>query len=284
MTMHHNQRTLTLYGDLTIAECNDGTICENSSPCTPHPTKEGSYMCDCFKAHDSNNNQLIKFAGVYCEHPSTMSCESGSKTSAHAFCTNGGECKRTVGKTEEHAGCKCPGGYEGDYCQFVEGSKPSDWTLDNFMHPSLASVYGSEQGSSGMGAVLGIMIGAGVAFVLMTFVVIGVYVPSLKNKLHPNEKEMDTASADQNGSLGGRRSSVASPRNTAFLGGKSVYKKKTSTGHFVTPDTLEADGGVLTEALGDQGLEEIDVEDLDVDQKTSMEEVDLDEVGPGELA
>jgi len=197
-------------------------------------------MCDCFKAHDSNNNQVTNYAGVYCEHPSTSFCQSGSKTSAHAFCTNGGECKREVGRTEEHAGCKCPGGYEGNYCQFVEGSKPSDWTLDIFMHPSLASVYGSEQGNAGVTAIFGILIGAGVAFVLMSFVVIGyMYGPSLKNKLRPNEKERQ----------------------------------------FVAQDTMEADGGVLTEALGDQGLE-----DVDLDQKTSMEDVDLDDGAPGELA
>jgi len=43
-----------------------------------------------------------------------------------------------VGKKEKHAGCKCPG-YEGEFCQFVEGSVPSDWTLDNYMHPAIIS-------------------------------------------------------------------------------------------------------------------------------------------------
>lgn len=153
---------------------------------------------------------------------------------------------------------------------------PSDWAVDNFMHPSLVSVYGSEQGNNGMGAILAIVIGAGVAFVLMAFIVMGyIYGPSLKNKLRPSEKEMDTSSANDNGGLGG---AVASPTNS-FVGGKSVYKKKTSTGHFVTTDTMDADGGVLKEVLGDHGLD-----DLDVDNKTSLEEVDLDDVSPGELA
>ena len=68
--------------------------------------------------------------------------------------------------------------------------------------------------------------------------------------------------------LGGRRTSTAkSPQNASFVGGKSVYKKKTSTGQFVTADTLEADGAVLKDALDDM-------------QSTSMDEVDLADDAP----
>lgn len=235
-------------------------------------------MCDCFEAHGINN-QDIKYAGVYCEHQATSYCQSGSDISAHAFCTNGGECKRTVLLTEEHAGCKCPGGYEGAFCQFVEGSKPSDWTLDNFMHPSLVSVHGRNQPSTGMGSLAkGFLIGGMVAFVLMGLFVYG-YIHdfhNLKDKLKRNEKESDTGGGDESKSLAGRRSS------STFFGGKSVYKRKNSTGKFVTPDTLEADGGVLTEALGDQAVVEQNFAGVDVEQKTSLDEVDLNG-GGGEL-
>ena len=69
---------------------------------------------------------------------------------------------------------------------------------------------------------------------------------------------------------GAGASSVASPQNADFIGGKSVYKKRAvsggSTGPFVaTVEALDADGGVLMEALDD------------VDQVPSMEEVDLDD-------
>ena len=230
--------------------------------------------CDCFEAHTENDQ--AKFAGVYCEHRATSYCQSGSDISAHAFCTNGGECKRTVGRTEQHAGCKCPGGYLGDFCQFV-GSKPSAFTLDSFMHPSLASVYGKNQGSTGTSSLArGILIGGSVAFVFMAIFVYGYLYDfhSLKDKLKRNEKEIDTASGGDVGGPGGRGSS-----NT-FLGGKSVYKKK-SSGNFVTPDALEADGGVLMEALGDQNSVEQNFAGVDLEQKTSLDEVDLN--GGGEL-
>jgi len=283
--MPKEQHRRSLPEDAAVTECNDGTICENWSPCIPHPAKEGSYMCDCFEAHAGDDqDQVVNYAGVYCEHRATSYCQSGSAVSAHAFCTNGGECKRAVGRTEEHAGCKCPGGYEGDFCQFVEGSKPSDWTLDNFMHPSLVSVHGRNQAYSESSSIAkGFLIGASVAFVLLALLAWGYFYDyhALKEKLKRSEKESDTGSADETTSLGGRRSSGSS---SAFFGGKSVYKKKTSTGDFVTPDTLEADGGTLTEALGEnQELVEKNFADVDVEQKTSLDEVDLNDGGSGEL-
>jgi len=269
----------TLNAD-TIKECADGTICENNSPCLAHPTKEGSYMCDCMKATDSNKNSLIKFAGPYCEHQATSYCQSGTSSSEHAFCTNGGQCKRLVTKTEEHAGCKCPIGYEGDFCQFVEGSKPSDWELSNYMHPSLASVYGESHDYQAV-VLLAIMVLSLTCFILICLFAIGyLYLPSLANKTtdmqSKDEREMDN--------LGGVPPSagVTGANNVSFVGGKSVYKKKNSTATFVTADTLEADGGVLTAALGGLGgtpnsatMEEYT--GSDVAQSTSLEEVDLDD-------
>mmetsp|Transcript_2972 Transcript_2972/g.5283 ORF Transcript_2972/g.5283 Transcript_2972/m.5283 type:complete len:289 (+) Transcript_2972:221-1087(+) len=271
----------TLNAD-TIKECADGTICENNSPCLAHPTKEGAYMCDCIKATDSNKNSLIKFAGPYCEHQATSYCQSGTSSSEHAFCTNGGECKRLVTKTEEHAGCKCPIGYEGDFCQFIEGSKPSDWELSNYMHPSLASVYGENQDHQAI-VLLALMILFLTSFIMIClFAICYVYLPSLKDKatdmLSKDEREMDSMSGVP------PSAGVTGASNVSFVGGKSVYKKKNSTAMFVTADTLEADGGVLTAALGGLGgtpksatmEESTGLEDIDVSQSTSLEEVDLD--------
>eukprot|EP00578_Thalassiosira_sp_NH16_P028322 CAMPEP_0181101192 /NCGR_PEP_ID=MMETSP1071-20121207/13617_1 /TAXON_ID=35127 /ORGANISM="Thalassiosira sp., Strain NH16" /LENGTH=251 /DNA_ID=CAMNT_0023184015 /DNA_START=161 /DNA_END=916 /DNA_ORIENTATION=+ len=245
-------------------ECNDGLICENSAPCIPHPTKESKYMCDCNLAEGSND--LVKFAGVYCEHQATSYCQKGSSTSEHAFCTNGGECKVMVGRREEHAGCKCPTGYEGQFCQFVRGSRPSDWELTDFMHPALVNAYGGTQ-AGGNSALHGIIIGATVGLVIITcFVMMYLFCAfdDLRSKLRRNQKEMDT---------GAPPTSTAPPSNSQFMGGKSVYQKKTSTRTFVTETNLEADEGGLAEArLDDQNL-------------PSMEEVDLDSDKPtGELA
>lgn len=253
-------------------ECNDGTICENSATCTAHPLKESKYICDCNKAlsFGDANNADAKFAGIYCEHQATSYCQKGSTTSEHAFCTNGGECRVMVGRNEEHAGCKCLPGYEGHYCQFIIGSKPSDWELTDFMHPALAHAYGGTQdpGTNWVGILVGVGVGF---FVIASILVMSLYCGfvDIRNKLRRNEKEMDTvfqaggtmATGDSGVVLGGRRQSQAA-QNGQFVGGKSV-RKKTTTGHFVTPDTLEADGGVLQDALDDQApsMEEVDLDD-----------------------
>lgn len=235
-------------------------------------------MCDCTQAKDAIFGDLLKFAGVYCEHQATSYCQKGSSHSEHAFCTNGGECKVMVGRREEHEGCKCPAGYEGHFCQFVRGSRPTDWALTDYMHPALVNAYGGAQtGGTNMN---GVIIGTVVGVVVLTCIVL-LYLAcafdDLSSRLRRNQKESDTGSqqsSNNNGDsgvvLGGRRTS-ASPRNASFVGGKSVYKKKTSTGHFVTADSLEADGGVLQDALEDHN-------------GPSMEEVDLDDKPTGEMA
>lgn len=224
----------------------------------------------------------MKYAGVYCEHAATSYCQKGVSTSEHAFCTNGGECKLMVGRKEEHAGCKCPMGYEGHYCQFVRGSKPSDWGFTDFMHPALVNAYGGTQnGGSSNGAAMAIVIASCVGLFLMVGIVLSyLYCGTIKAKLSQSRKEMDSANGVTEISdfpdvgLGGRRSSVASPQNASFVGGKSVYKKKNSTAHFVTADTLEADGAVLQDAMG-----------IEENNSTSLDEVDLDdEPNTGEMA
>lgn len=300
-----------------ITECDDGTMCDNSSPCVAHPVKESKYACDCSRAHLGAGGPLtgvseVRFAGVYCEFRATSYCQKGKggDYSDHAFCANGGECRVLVGRNEEHAGCKCPPNYEGHYCQFVRGGKPSDWELTDFMHPSLAS---SSSGSYGGGGGGGGMSPMGIFLITILSILACTLVASccifmdrdalranaikLKRRFSRNEKESDTANPDGGGPrstsgmvmgmvLPGRRgstgmaspgvagaSSVTSPQNAGFIGGKSVYKKRavsggagSSTGPFVaTVEALDADGGVLMEALDD------------VDQVPSMEEVDLDD-------
>jgi len=270
MAMHPPPSRAMGAGHLALNECKDGTICENSAPCTPHPVKEGSYMCGCNLAHSE-----IMFAGVYCEHQATSYCESGSDYSDHAFCTNGGTCKRSVAASVEHAGCKCPSGYEGDYCQFVEGGRPSDWLVSNYQHPYL--VTRARKPSEEPIVIMAVMIAALTCFLcLCIFAVLYVYLPSLKNRMdaRKNEKEMDTGGNEAQGSSFG-----------SFVGGMSVYKKKNSTTSFVTPDTLDADGGVLTEALGRQAgratmkedIQGLEGDYVDVDKPTSLEEVNLDD-------
>ena len=150
-----------------------------------------------------------------------------------------------VGRNEEHAGCKCPIGYEGTYCQFVVGSRPSDWTLSDSMHPALINAYGSSSNGMGAGGIIGMVLGVSVGVVLLFGILAGyLYCGSLGSVIRRRDgKEMAATAASSNDEddniqqqtgvvLGGRRTSTTSPQNASFVGGKSVYKKKTSTGHF----------------------------------------------------
>ena len=254
-------------------------------------------MCDC----SAIDTDVIKYAGIYCEHAATSYCQKGSDKSAHAFCTNGGECKFKVDRKESHAGCKCKPGYTGNYCQFIEGSMPSDWNVGDFMHPAITNPF-SSQGID-TGGVVGIVVGAALAVLLIAGILAAyLYGDTAGKRLifrrpaNPfNRKEMDTAtngtdsassSPTNNIALGGRRTSTIKSSDAEFIGGKSVYKKKTSTGAFaVTPDTLEADGGVLTEALDaldDMAQAAGDGEDEGGmrSRAGTLEEVDLDEDEP----
>lgn len=242
-----------------ITECDDGTICENRSKCVEHPYKEGKYICDCLSA--SND---IFFAGLYCEFKATEYCGKLGNPNP-TFCANMGTCRKSVGRSEEHVACQCKPGYMGDYCQFVEGSMPSDWELSHFMHPALLG------GQSGLtsAAIAGITIGTLLATLLV--VALGFMWCGRMNKAWSrNDKEMDT-----NGGAAGNGASD-------FIGGKSLYKsKRNTTGAFaVTSDTLEADGGVLTDALQDkEDLQEVDLNDL-----PSSLELEEETVTNGELA
>lgn len=209
-------------------------------------------MCDCTQASGSFENEM--FAGVYCEYKVTAYCKRQS-----FFCANGGECR------DYHDGCKCPNNYEGHYCQFVKGARPSDWSSLDYMHPALVNAYHNGRyggsGSGGSMSVVGI-----VAIVCACIVLVGALIAVASGKLKlptRSKKEMDTAAGP-----GG---------SSEFVAGASVYKKKTSTGGggFVTEDTLDADGGVLQAALeGGSSLsdgaimEEVDLND-DEDDTTA---------------
>ncbi|KAL3822700.1 hypothetical protein ACHAXA_009582, partial [Cyclostephanos tholiformis] len=78
----------------------------------------------------------------------------------------------------------------------------------------------------------------------------------LRGRFSRNDREIDTSdSATEN--PGG----MISPQNAEFIGGKSVYNKRTTSGGFslsgpfvATSDALDADGGVLMEAMDEVDL------------------------------
>lgn len=238
-------RSLT-WDDSTLNECDDGTICENRSTCVRHPYKEGKFVCDCLAA-----SKDIFFAGIYCEHKATDYCGKLGNNNP-TFCTNNGTCRKSVGKNEEHVACQCPPNYVGDYCQFVEGSKPSDWELNHFMHPVLLESVVQSKGLTD-GAIAGISIGT-VSIALLVILWGFVWCGRMNDVWSRNEKEMDTG--DANGGARKSRSNL------------STSKKNSTSAFAVTPDTLEADGGVLRDALEENDMEEVDLDDLELVEET----------------
>jgi hypothetical protein len=113
---------------MTFETCPDNHHCLNGSKCVPNPYDEGAYYCDCDEVVFES-----RYEGLYCEHKAEVYCISDGSSSKHSFCTNGGECIDFVGSNELHKGCKCPGDYEGSFCQFVKGSKPEGWPFTNSM-------------------------------------------------------------------------------------------------------------------------------------------------------
>jgi hypothetical protein len=186
-----------------------------------------------------------------------------------------------VGKSEQHGGCKCPKGYTGEYCQFVEGSVPSDWELANYPAISAARAGVYDAGMDGgkiAGIVIGSLLGCIVAFgMLAMFIATG----SLAMKIpFLQQKDMDTGDSD-----------------AEFVGGKSVYIKRRSTKAAnllsADPNLLEADGAVLADAMekgrennigcagdsptkgGAAGLQEVNLDELSssLDQDHKVEDL-----------
>ena len=103
--------------------CPDGHHCDNGSLCTENPYDEGAYYCDC---EESFLNDAV--AGLSCEHVATDYCTFNKEFSSISFCTNGGTCKVIVNPGSAHMGCDCPKEYEGEHCQFVQGTNvPENW-------------------------------------------------------------------------------------------------------------------------------------------------------------
>lgn len=106
------------------ASCDDSLRCSNGSKCVEDRLLENMFTCDCSVIHGNT-----AYAGRYCEFGATEFCQLNPGELVNyrlSFCVNGGTCMKTysVATEVEHKGCKCPDGYEGDYCEYIEGSAP----------------------------------------------------------------------------------------------------------------------------------------------------------------
>mmetsp|Transcript_10786 Transcript_10786/g.22974 ORF Transcript_10786/g.22974 Transcript_10786/m.22974 type:complete len:302 (+) Transcript_10786:332-1237(+) len=274
----HEQKQRRAYDMSTVEECYDGTICENNSRCVPHPFKEGSYMCDCksvIRDAQGGNASPTSFAGLYCEHRATTYCQKDSSSSLHAFCTNNGECLKFVSKTQAHTGCKCPKGYEGDYCEYVVGSAP-DWEFDLNRLSAMGYETGYNGGSSssfagdGGGAmpIIGIVVGSVVGFIaIAVMLTCFLWTGTITDKIAGLAKGKKSSSENGNGT------------SSEFVGGQSVYKKKASSTRalVIAPEAIDADGGMLTEAMREK-QQQLELEEIGSPSKEELHEVNLDDL------
>jgi len=94
--------------------------CQNGSKCFINKSKHQGLYCDC---NSNFSMQRGAHAGKYCEYKSTFYCVLNLNTgmplpNSKSFCTNSGTCKKIVEADESHEGCRCPDGFEGEFCEY----------------------------------------------------------------------------------------------------------------------------------------------------------------------
>ena len=131
-----------------MQSCPDGHHCLHGSKCVKNAYKEGSFYCDCdevvFEA---------RYEGLRCEHRAEIYCtDEGKNLQEQWFCTNGGTCSTHLSNQDNLMwGCECPDDYEGQFCQFVKGTKPVGY-------PFNAGPGDTTQGYNSAGVVVGSLV------------------------------------------------------------------------------------------------------------------------------
>uniref|UniRef100_A0A7S1ZKN3 EGF-like domain-containing protein n=1 Tax=Ditylum brightwellii TaxID=49249 RepID=A0A7S1ZKN3_9STRA len=208
-----------------IDTCPDGHFCLNGSMCVEIDGDEGNYFCDCDIAFDKNG---AAHEGLKCQHKATKYCTYDIAVSKHSFCTNGGDCIAEVSQTEAHMGCRCGDNYEGEHCQFVTGTRPEGWPYNQAPSQSVGS-KSAEGGGGGLG-------GGGIFGIILLVFSVTFLIAFMVHRTTKKKRESDE--------------------------GAGLTKGKTKTDHDAALQ-LEADGGVLKEAIDDMKNEEDKVDDDD---------------------
>jgi len=94
----------------TEVTCPDLHKCRNGAECKEDPAREGTYYCDCSNIASSSS----VYAGLACEHESTVFCNPSNDVSHASYCANGGTCVKDEDENGVHYGCDCGDGYTGD--------------------------------------------------------------------------------------------------------------------------------------------------------------------------
>jgi len=123
--------------------CYNGGKCvemfhENGGRLDGKPFNPPKYKCDC-----SVIDQKSPFAGLECQHEPERIC-SIMTVNKSSFCVNGGVCRDTVMTENVHKGCDCKPGFEGDHCEFEEGTNPEN----NRLHVGASEIATNKVGSN----------------------------------------------------------------------------------------------------------------------------------------
>lgn len=129
--------------------CYNGGVCQELFHTGPgmlgQPFKDRKFKCDC-----SVIDPTSPFAGLECEHPAEQIC-SLMTIEKNSFCVNGGTCKDIVFTEDLHRGCTCPKGFEGEHCEFVEGTDPEKKIATSSTQPADSSFQSNTRTPSSPG-------------------------------------------------------------------------------------------------------------------------------------
>lgn len=97
--------------EMRYERCGAGEhYCLHGSGCV---SDNDQFTCDCNEVSTS----LVAYAGHYCEHTAEEFCE-GPGAGKHSFCTEHGTCRGEIGIGQDHVGCDCQEGWDGNFCEY----------------------------------------------------------------------------------------------------------------------------------------------------------------------
>ena len=227
------------------------------------------YFCDCDAGTLLGDVEGVlkeqdRFAGLYCEFKATSNCKRGG------FCVNGGRCVDRRYKEGGFEECDCAGtNFEGTHCEFVKGSRPVGWATAKYGRRSSAMDSGMKSGGK---AVLTLfMLGLFGAFAFFV-------VKKHRNKDEREEIDPNAPTSPTNGEAADESPFSISPTSMKKI--RNMFSTRSISRHAPSDLELEADGGVLQDAMKDsqQGLGDAEDEMTNEENGVGAHDDDDDEI------
>ena len=180
------------------------------------------------------------------------------------FCVNGGRC------VDHIEACDCAGtNFEGPHCEFVKGSRPVGWATAEYGRRSSATDSGMKSGGK---AVLTLFM-LGLFGALAFFVV-----KKHRNKDEREEIDPNAPTSPTNGEAADESPFSISPTSMKKI--RNMFSTRSISRHAPSDLELEADGGVLQDAMKDsqQGLGDAEDEMTNEENGVGAHDDDDDEI------